>query len=292
VTQVVANQISLEYEARGDQQLPTVILMRGLGTQLIDWPEALLEGLVEQGFHVVVFDNRDVGLSETFTQAGLPDLSAIVRGDRGTLAYDLQDMANDVIGLMDALGIQRAHVMGISMGGMIAQLLAATHGARLLSMISMMSSSGRRGLPGATPAAQASLVASPDPAGGKAAAIALTAEGLLICGSPAYPESLEQRLAIAQKRFDRNHNPAGVARQMAAVVATGDRTRMLEQIKIPVLVIHGADDPLIPLAAGEDTAKHIPGCQLNVIEGLGHNIPAGAVPILLDTMVDFYRSIT
>ena len=291
MSQVVANGINLEFEEHGDRQQPTVLLMRGLGTQLIDWPSTMLEGLVGRGYHVVVFDNRDVGLSQSFEQAGLPDLAGIARGDRSTLAYNLQDMAADVVGLMSALGIEKAHVMGISMGGMIAQVLAAIHGDRLLSMISMMSSSGRKGLPGPTPAAQASLMATPDPATGRDGVIALTAEGLLICGSPDYPESLEERLAIAKRRFERNYAPAGIARQMAAVIATGDRTALLAKIKIPALVIHGAADPLVPLAAGEDTARSISGCQLRVVKGLGHNIPVAVVPMLLDLMVDFYRSI-
>lgn len=291
MSHVVANGIRLEYAEQGNRGDPALVLIRGLGTQMIDWPASLLDGLVAAGFYVIYFDNRDVGLSQNFDEFGKPDLAKIAAGDDRTLAYGLQDMANDVVGLLDALQIAKAHVLGISMGGMIVQVLAATHGERLLSMISVMSSSGRRGLPGPTAAAQQSLYATPDPAGGADAAIALTAEGLQICGSPAYPETLETRLAIARRRFERSHNPDGVSRQMAAVVACGERVELLGRITVPSLVMHGADDPLIPLAAGEDTAKCIKGCELQVIAGMGHNIPAGVVPELVTKIAAFCGSL-
>ena len=292
MSHVVANGIRLEYAAQGFCGNPALVLLRGLGTQMIDWPTAFLDGLEAAGFYVVYFDNRDAGLSQQFAEFGKPDLAKIAAGDDRTLAYGLQDMADDVVGLMDVLQIEKAHVLGISMGGMIAQVLAATNGKRLLSMVSVMSSSGRRGLPGPTAAAQQSLYATPDPAGGIQAAIALTAAGLQICGSPGYPETLETRLAIARRRFERNHNPDGVSRQMAAVVASGERVEMLGRITVPSLVIHGADDPLIPLAAGEDTARCIKGCELQVIAGMGHNIPAGVVPLLVSKIQTFCGSLT
>lgn len=286
MSRVEANGIQIEYEERGDRDNETLILVRGLGTQLIDWPEIFSDGLVSEGFRVVCFDNRDVGLSENFDQSGVPDMGAIASGEAQP-AYSLQDMADDVIGVMDVLDISKAHILGISMGGMIVQVAAATHGERLLSMMSVMSSSGRPGLPAATDKAMASLTAQPDPAGGVDAIDLLTAEGLEICGSPGYPESLEDRLAIARRRRERNYNPGGVARQMAAVIAAGSRVDLLGTITVPSLVIHGADDPLIPVAGGEDTAKCIPGCELEIVPGMGHNLPKGVVPLLVKLVAGF-----
>jgi pimeloyl-ACP methyl ester carboxylesterase len=286
MSQIEANGIQIEYEERGDKGNESLILIRGLGTQLIDWPESFLEGLAGEGFHVVFFDNRDVGLSQKFDESGLPELGAIASGEAQP-AYKLQDMADDVIGVMDALNIDKAHVLGISMGGMIVQVVAATHGERLLSMMSVMSSSGRPGLPAATKAAMATLSAKPDPAGGIDAIDLLTAEGLEICGSPGYPEPLEVRLAIARSRRERNYNPGGVARQMAAVVAAGSRGDLLEKITVPSLVIHGADDPLIPVSGGEDTANCIPECELEIVPGMGHNLPVGVVPIIVKLVSGF-----
>jgi pimeloyl-ACP methyl ester carboxylesterase len=291
MSKITANGIQVEYEEKGTPSNESLILIRGLGTQLIDWPETFTDELVDQGFHVIYFDNRDVGLSQKFDESGVPNIGEIVRGEVQP-AYTLQDMSDDVIGVMDALNIERAHVLGISMGGMIVQVLAASHGERLLSMMSVMSSSSREGLPAATPAAQASLTAQPDPAGGIDAVDLLTAEGLEICGSPGYPQTLDARLEIARRRRERNYNPGGVARQMAAVVAFGSRVELLASITVPSLVIHGADDPLIPLAAGEDTAASIPGCELEVIPGMGHNIPDGVVPLLAGIVVKFCKKVS
>jgi pimeloyl-ACP methyl ester carboxylesterase len=290
MSKITANGIQIEYEEKGSRRNESLILIRGLGTQLIDWSDTFVDELVSQGFHVVYFDNRDVGLSQKFDDYGLPDIGKIARGEVKP-AYTLQQMADDVVGVMDALNIDKAHVLGISMGGMIVQVMAASHGDRLLSMMSVMSSSGREGLPAATPEAQASLVAQPDPDGGIDAVDQLTAEGLKICGSPGYPQSLDERLAIARKRRERNYNPGGVARQMAAVVAFGSRIEILATIKVPSLVIHGADDPLIPLPAGEDTASSIEDCELVVIPGLGHNIPDGVVPVLAGIVVEFCKKV-
>ncbi len=290
MARITANGIQIEYEDHGDRVNPALVLIRGLGTQLIDWPTRMIDDLVTRGFYVVTFDNRDVGYSQHFDDAGIPDLSKIASGEQEP-AYSLQMMADDVIGLMDGLGIGKAHLLGISMGGMIAQVAAATRGERLYSMISVMSSSGRSGLPAATPEAMASLTAEPDPEGGDEAIDMLNAEGLQICGSPAYPQSLEERLLICRRRRERSYNPAGITRQMAAVVGTGSRVDLLKTITLPCLVIHGADDPLIPIEGGEDTARCIPGSVLKIIPGMGHNIPNDLVPILNDIIVPFCHSI-
>lgn len=277
MTAITANGIQLEYEERGSQHNVPLILIRGLGTQLIDWPDSLIIGLADEGFRVIYFDNRDVGLSQNFNSYGRPDMRSIFQGDLGSLAYTLQDMAEDVIGLMDTLGVESAHIFGISMGGMIVQLMAAAYGDRVKSMISVMSSSGRPGLPESAPEAQAALTESIDPQAGKDAIVKKIAEDLKIFGSPVYPESEAARIALATRRVERNYNADGIARQMAAVVASGSRVDILKTINVPSLVIHGADDPLIPLAAGKDTAACIPACRLEVIPGMGHNIPDALV---------------
>ncbi len=290
MAKLTANDIQIEYEDHGDPVNPALVLVRGLGTQLIDWPKRMIDDLVARGFYVVTFDNRDVGYSQHFEETGVPDLSKIASGEQAP-AYPLQAMADDVIGLMDGLGIGKAHLLGISMGGMIVQVAAATHGERLHSMMSVMSSSGRPGLAAATPEAMASLTAQPDPEGGDDAIDMLNAQGLEICGSPAYPQSLEERLLICRRRRERSYSPAGIARQMAAVVAAGSRVDLLATIALPCLVIHGADDPLIPAEGGEDTARCIPGCELKIVPGMGHNIPNDLVPILNDIIVPFCQGV-
>ena len=288
MTRIQANDIAIEYEERGAPGDPVIIMVRGLGTQLIDWPRSMLDLLIDEGFRVVVFDNRDAGLSQKFSACGSPDLRKVASGE-SEAPYNLSDMAADVVGLMDALGIEKAHALGISLGGMIVQVLAAEHGDRLYSMISVMSSSSRPGLPAATREAAATLNAGPGT--DKETVIAMTAEGLLICGSPRYPETLEQRLAIARQRYERDYSPDGGTRQMAAAVATGSREEMLNNILVPSLVIHGSDDPLIPVEAGIDTAKCVSGCKLEIINGMGHNIPETLVPVLTPVVIDFLKEI-
>lgn len=287
---VQANGIQLEVEKKGDHGNEAIVLIRGLGTQLIDWPMPFIDSLVDAGFYVVYFDNRDVGLSQNFDESGIPTMEKIASGEQQA-AYSLHDMADDVVGVMDTLGIAKAHVFGISMGGMIVQVLAAAHGDRLLSMIAVMSSSSRPGLPAATPEAWASLGGEPDEDAGLEAIDLFHAEGLAICGSPAYPQSLEERLDIVRRRRERNHNPGGVSRQMAAVVSIGSRVEMLASITVPCMVIHGADDPLIPKEGGEDIAACIPECDLHIIPGMGHNIPDGVIPILLELVLGFCNKI-
>jgi len=288
MTSIMANGIQLEVEERGRADSPAIIMVRGLGTQLIDWPEALLSGLASAGFRVIIFDNRDVGLSQKFS--GLPDIGNVAKKTE-IAPYTIHDMEDDIVGLMDSLGIDRAHLFAISMGGMIGQVLAATHGDRLLSFFSVMSSSSRKGLPAATPEAAATLVKKTGPDAGDEEIIAATAEGLRVCGSPGYPLTEMERDKIARNRHKRNYTPDGVVRQMAAMVAGGSRIALLESITVPTMVIHGADDPLIPLAAGKDTAETIPSARLEVIEGMGHDLPLGLVSRLIDLIVQFTGSL-
>lgn len=275
MSQITANGIQLEYEAYGDSSDPALVLIRGLGTQMIDWHPALLQQLTALGLYVVIFDNRDVGLSQKFDDAGVPDLEQVLKG-KVKAPYSLSDMAADVIGLMDSLGIDQAHILGISLGGMIGQVLAAKYPGRLISFMSVMSTSGRPGLPGPTEAAveafNAPLPEEPEEY------IAETAARRVVFGSPGYPESLEVRMASARAGFERCHNPAGVARQRCAAASESDRTALLKTISVPTTVIHGVDDALIPIAHGEDTANLIPGAQFVPVPGMGHNIPEGLVP--------------
>lgn len=283
---VKANNISIEYEESGDLSNPAIILIRGLGTQLIDWPKPFIDGLVNEGFRVVYFDNRDVGLSEKLESAGVPDMAEMMTkmasGEAISPPYTVDDMALDVIGLMDVLKIETAHIVGISMGGMIAQILAVNHAQRLKSMTSVMSSSGNPNLPRPTGEAAEFLIGTPSDPNDRESVIAHGTESLRVFGSPGYPESETVRREIYTARFDRCNYPAGVARQMAAIVADGSRVERLKTITVPTLVIHGLDDPLVPVEGGKDTAASIPNAQLELIAGMAHNIPEPLCPRLVE----------
>jgi proline iminopeptidase len=272
-----ANGITITYETSGDPRDPPVLLIMGLGMQLVSWPQDLVQGLVEHGYYVIRFDNRDSGLSTRFDHLRKPNLLlAYVKsllGWKQSPAYTLNDMADDTVGLLDALSIACAHVVGASMGGMIAQLVAARSGHRVLSLTSIMSSSGRRGLPGPTPAARSVLMRSPANPQQRQHAVDRAVEVFRTIGSPAFPTPERLLRANIERALDRSVCPAGLARQMVAVVAGGDRTPLLRKIQCPTLVIHGAADPLLPAACGEDTARAIPGARLHLIEGMGHDFP-------------------
>ena len=268
--------VSLCYETLGRRGDPAIVMIRGLGTQLIEWSPMLLDGLAGGGLEVVVFDNRDAGLSSE------------MNGAAGTPPYRLEDMAGDVVGLLDHLRIERAHVFGISMGGMIAQHVAIAHPQRCRSLISVMSSTGNPDLPSPSAQMRARLVESADT---PEALIALNAENRAVFGSPAYPESLQERVAAARSAYQRSHRPAGVARQMQAVIADGSRVARLRMLAVPTLVIHGAEDPLIPLAAGRDAAAVIPGARLEVVPGMGHNIPDALAARITDVLLRFVRAL-
>ncbi len=282
---LTANGISIACETAGDPKGVPLLLIMGLGMQLIAWPDDLVEGLVEQGFYVIRFDNRDSGLSQKFEHAGTPNLAlAFVK----TLlrlplkpAYTLDDMANDAVGVLSALGVARAHIVGASMGGMIAQLVAARHPERVLSLTSIMSSSGRRGLPGPTREARSVLLRRPANPKDVDSLVTHMANTFRVIGSPAYPTSDKALRARVTRAIKRNVCPGGVLRQMVAIAANGDRSALLATIRTPTLVIHGAADPLVPLACGRDTAGKVPGARLEVIEGMGHDLPAQLIERLL-----------
>lgn len=280
-----ANGIRIAFDTAGDPKAAPLLLISGLGLQLTAWPDEFVEGLADLGFYVIRFDNRDCGLSTKFEHAGSP--SQVVTWLKSVLhlplraPYSLEDMADDAIGVLSALGVARAHVVGVSMGGMIGQLMAAKFPSRVLSLTSIMSSSGRRGLPGATRPVRRAMLRRPKSANDIDAVIDHAVQFMQAIASPSYPtpeKHLRRRVARALRR---NCCPAGVSRHLLAVAACGDRTEQLRTIGAPSLVIHGAADPMIPLACGVDTAQAIPGARLEVIEGMGHDLPAQLMERLL-----------
>lgn len=285
---VTANGIRIEVEDSGDAGRPVVLLIMGLGLQLTAWPEAFVQSLVAAGYRVVRFDNRDIGLSKHFDELGLPNLLWESMKHRIGLPvrapYTLQAMAQDSLAVLDALGIGQAHVVGVSMGGMIAQRVALAAPQRVLSLASIMSSSGARYLPGPKPQVLAALMSRPHGRSEQA----LADHGVKIwklIGSPAFPteEATLRASVVAANR--RSFHPAGTMRQMAAVAADRRRADELVRIQAPTLVVHGRDDPLVPLPCGRDTARRIRGARLVEIAGMGHDLPPPVVGRILDALV-------
>ena len=299
---LTANGIRIAFDTAGDPKSTPLLLLHDLGMQLTAWPEEFVEGLVELGFYVIRFDHRDSGLSSKFDHAGpSPVWRWLAAHLRLPLRppYHLDDMARDALGVLSALGVARAHLVGVAMGGMVAQILAARHPRRVLSLTSIMSGSSRRGLPGPTRAARQALEAllrprrSPggadpdDPQSVTAAIVDATVALWQATGSPAYPTPEKQLRRRAARALRRCHCPAGVARQMLAVGAAPDRSALLRTIAVPTLVIHGAADPLVPPECGAETAAQVPGARFELIEGMGHDLPAQLNERLL-TLIDFH----
>ena len=294
-----ANGIDIEVEDSGaglDAQgrpRPAVLLIMGLGMQLIAWPPAMVQALVDAGYRVVRFDNRDAGLSQHFDALGKPRvLWAGLKyrlGWRIRPPYSLQDMALDALGVLDALQIDRAHVIGVSMGGMIAQRLALLAPQRVLSLASIMSSSGARGLPEARPEVTRMLLSHPS-GKGLDAAIEHSVRLFTTIGSPAYPMRDDERRNIVGAAARRSLNPHGILRQLLAVAADSARADALAGVAVPTLVVHGKADPLVPFACGEDTARRIPGARLVGIDGMGHDLPPGVVERLLALLIPHFAS--
>ena len=275
-----ANGIEIEWDARGAQGAPAVLLIMGLGGQLTRWSDGFMDALVACGFRAIRFDNRDVGLSTKFDGAGMPDLARIgtqlMTGGRPEVPYQLDDMAADAIGLLDALGIAQAHIVGASMGGMIAQLVAASYPERVLSLTSIMSSTGNPALPRATAEANAVLMTRPSGTDLET----LVAHGVRsakVIGSPGYPTDDTVLADRIRSDLHRQNHPQGFARQMAAILADGDRRPRLATVTAPTLVVHGTDDPLVPVEGGRDTAASIPGARLVEIPGMGHDLPQALI---------------
>jgi pimeloyl-ACP methyl ester carboxylesterase len=280
---VTANGIRIAWDDFGDATHPAIVLIMGLGTQMIAWPVEMCEQLAAHGFRVVRFDNRDIGLSEKFDHAKQPSIPAVVLRSKlnlpGSVPYTLNDMADDAIGLLDALDINRAHIVGASMGGMIAQLVTAKVPLRAISLTSIMSSSGEPSLPQAKAHILAKLLKSP-PQGD--ALIEHRMDVIRTIGSQKYPMDEDKLREKVLASYNRNSNPPGVLRQMAAIVHHGSRVKALRTITTPTLVIHGREDPLVPVEAGIDTARNIANSKLSIIDGMGHDLPGQLLPTIVD----------
>ncbi len=288
--QLSANGISLEVEDHGSPAGEPLVLIMGLGMQLVAWHPDFVTQLVARGFRVIRFDNRDIGLSQRFDQFGVPNipvaaLKAAV-GMRVSSPYSLADMADDTAGVLDALGIASAHICGASMGGMIAQRLAERHPGRVRSLTLIMTSSGARRLPGPTMKVRSAMLSRPEDPKDPKSIIEHYVKLYKLIGSPGYPASdalLHERLGQSVRR---SYRPAGTARQLVAIAADGNRSKLLAQIRIPTQVIHGNDDPLVPVAAGHDLAAKIPGAKIDVIDGMGHDLPAPLWPRFVTGIAD------
>jgi pimeloyl-ACP methyl ester carboxylesterase len=275
-----ANGIELCYQEIGDADGEPLILVMGLATQMIAWDSEFCSMLAERGFRVVRFDNRDVGRSTKLAAAGVPSRLDMLSGRRATAAYLLRDMARDTFGLMDHLGIESAHVAGASMGGMIAQTMAIERPGRVRSAASIMSTTGSRWVGMPSFKAFSALLAAPPKS--RDEMIERTLRTFRVIGSPGFPFDEERVREIAGRSYDRGHSTAGVVRQLHAILASGDRTRSLRELELPATVIHGSRDPLIRPSGGRATAKAIPGARLRIIDGMGHDLPRGVWPRVVE----------
>ncbi|MGI9377659.1 MAG: alpha/beta fold hydrolase [Tsuneonella suprasediminis] len=289
MAQITANDITIEYEDYGDPGDPAILLVMGLGAQLTLWPIELVDALVERGFRVIRYDNRDIGLSQKMDGEKAPGIFKLVLmnrlGLKPRVPYTLSDMAADGVGLLEALNIDNAHIVGASMGGMIAQLIAAEHPKRTASLTSIMSTTGNRKLPAAQKEAIKVLTTRPPSADEEV----LVAHGIRVArtiGSPAYPPSEDRLLSRVREGVRRSYYPDGLPRQLAAILADGDRRKRLATVSAPTLVIHGEADPLVPLAGGLDTAESIPGARISTFPGMGHDLPLALVEPIADLIAE------
>lgn len=290
MAQTTANGIAIEYETHGPANGAPILMIMGLGWQLTRWPAQVIANLIAAGHRVITFDNRDIGLSQKMDELGPPNLPEIMAarmaGRAATAPYALDDMARDAVGVLDALGIQRAHIVGASMGGMIGQLVAADHGARALSLTSIMSSSANPALPPPRPAAMALFATRPpDPKTDLEGFVARGIETARVLQSPAFPEPDETLRTRVIADYERCYHPPGFARQYAAIIAAPDRRPKLKKLNLPVVVLHGADDPLVPVEAGRDTAENAPGSEIQVVPGMGHDFPPQLDRVVSDAVL-------
>jgi pimeloyl-ACP methyl ester carboxylesterase len=287
MSSVAANGIQIEYETFGDSSGRPLLLIIGLGAQMIHWDDDLCKDLAARSHYVIRFDNRDVGLSTKFGEAGMPNLPEIFRkilqGEKVKPPYSLDDMANDAVALLDALKIPRAHICGMSMGGMIAQTMAIRHPARVLSLISIYSTTGNPEVPQPKPEI-IGLLTTPPPRERQAFIEHMLGVFKTISG-PGFPLDEGWTRKTIGKSYDRCFYPEGMARQLVAILTHGNRAPALSSVKVPTLVIHGTSDPLVSVEGGKDTAKAIPGAQLILVEGMGHDLPhGGAWPRIVEAI--------
>ena len=283
---IQANGITIHYESLGRDTDPPIVLVMGLALQMIFWPDQFCQMLVDRGFRVIRFDNRDVGLSSHFDHLGKPNLmfeyARHLMGFKMRGRYQLDDMARDTIALVEALGLTRVHLVGASMGGMIAQNVAAMAPEKIITLTSMMSTTGRRSLPQPSWAARGALFQPPPKQGDIAAATRRSVRVFQVIGSKTYPPAPGVLEAWCERHAKRGMNPAGAVRQLMAIAAAGDRTKLVRTIKVPTLVLHGDEDCLVPPTHGMETARVIRegGGQATfmMIEGMGHDLPLPLLP--------------
>lgn len=284
------NGVKLEYELMGPENGPPLLLIGGLGVQIISWTESFVAALADRGFRVIAYDNRDIGLSTKHGDWGPADIKAAFAQARlkqkVEAPYTLEDLADDAAGLLDALGIDKAHIIGSSNGGAIAQTLAIHHPDKVSTIISIMATSGRRGLPRPQGAVAEWLARPRNPSGTREGAMDEAVSTSYLIGSPGFVRNEQVLRGRAARLYDRSFYPAGNGRHLLASIASGDgRVERLSTISAPTMVIHGRDDPLVDLACAEDVKKTIPGAEMLVIDGMGHDYPDGAVPRIADAIL-------
>ncbi len=287
---IKANDVTIEYESHGSSNDPAVLLIMGLSAQLTFWPPALIEALLGAGFRVVTFDNRDVGLSEKFHGRKAPNIlrqAALARiGIKTRVPYSLEDMVEDTSGLLQSLEIDQAHIVGASMGGMIGQLFAAKKPSQTTSLVSIMSSTNNLSLPRPSRRLAGPILLKRSKATTKEEIVddAMAFWSLIgTADAEADPSYLRERIEAG---IERSHYPAGVRRQVAAIIASGDLRQHVRKISAPTLVIHGSDDPLVPVEGGMDSARHIPGARLEIIKGMAHDLPQKLLPEITRLIVE------
>lgn len=290
MAQIKANDIALEYDVAGPETGAPLLLIMGFGSQMTSWTPRFRDSLADAGYRVIRFDNRDVGLSQRFsgTPSARDVAAAVAAGKTPEVPYVLNDMAADAAGLLDALGIESAHIAGASMGGMIAQLVALNHPARARSLISIFSTTGDYSLPKSSPEAQAALLTQPASTA-RADVVAHAVKNRRVYASTRWPYDEANVAALAGASYDRAFYPEGAVRQYAAILASPPRTERLKSLSLPALVLHGTADTLIPWQAGAHTAACIPGSEFVLIDGWGHDLPLPGVPMIVDYMTGFLR---
>ena len=286
VQRAQVGELELAYETFGTAGDPPVLLVMGLATQMIGWPDDFCRQLADRGYYVVRFDNRDIGLSTHLHDAGAPDLMAVLGGDHSSVPYELADLAGDCVGLLDALGLDSVHLVGASMGGMIAQLVALQAPERVRTLTSIMSTTGDPSVGSPSDAALALLLT--PAAGDRDGAVQQVVDTYRVIGSPGFEfdeSALRDRAGLS---FDRAYDPAGVARQLAAILTTPDRTPDLKSASVPCLVVHGAEDALVNVSGGHATAAAIPDAELLIVDGMGHDLPRQVWPQLIERMTALF----
>ena len=286
VQRAQVGELELAYETFGTAGDPPVLLVMGLATQMIGWPDDFCRRLADRGYYVVRFDNRDIGLSTHLNDAGAPDLMAVLGGDHSSVPYELADLAGDCVGLLDALGLDSVHLVGASMGGMIAQLVALQAPERVRTLTSIMSTTGDPSVGSPSDAALALLLT--PAAGDRDGAVQQVVDTYRVIGSPGFEfdeSALRDRAGLS---FDRAYDPAGVARQLAAILTTRDRTPDLKSASVPCLVVHGAEDALVNVSGGHATAAAIPDAELLIVDGMGHDLPRQVWPQLIERMTALF----